>query len=92
VPDKQLCLSNPELRAELIESVLRDIAHAKAKGWGKMHVTPDVLDLPVSMGTGINMPVGLVDRITNNFRLMKYAGVDLVFADHVTILVTCPHK
>ena len=34
VSNKQLCLSNPQLRAELTKNILKDIAHAKGKGWG----------------------------------------------------------
>jgi len=201
VANKQLCLSNPQLRLELTKNILRDIAHAEGKGWGRMYVTvtaadtggrfchcpgcvaleakyrtnggpildyaiglcgvlrkrhpgvlvkiaayrrsqtqdppvlPDGEMLPENLivsfapiedcffadwwnhrdpmiqdtyndllgwgrishnlmcwiypspsGTGVNMPVALIDRITNNFRLMHYAGVDFVFADHVTIL------
>ncbi len=201
VPDRQLCLSNPDLRAELTRNVFKDIAHAEGKGWRRMYVTltaadtggrfcccpgcaaleeeyhtqggplidyvievcgllkekrpgvmvkmaayrrsqtqnPPVLpgdgmlpenltvsfapiedqyfadwrnhrvpliqdtvnDLfewgriahsfmcwiyPSPYGTGIDMPVGMVERVTNNLRVMKDAGADSVFADHITIL------
>jgi hypothetical protein len=44
VPNKQLCLSNPELRKELTRNILRDIDHARAKGWGPLYVTVEAAD------------------------------------------------
>jgi len=46
VPNKQLCLSNPALRKELTKNVLKDIDHARGKGWGKMYVTISAADTP----------------------------------------------
>lgn len=44
VSNGQLCLSNPRLRAEFTKNVLKDIDHARAKGWDKMYVTMHAAD------------------------------------------------
>lgn len=45
IPNKQLCLSNDALRAELYRNVLRDIDHARDRGWQvPMYITLTAAD------------------------------------------------
>ncbi len=53
--------------------------------WGKITDHLWAWIYPSPYGTGIEMPVALIDRITNNFRMMKKAGVEFIFTDHPTL-------
>lgn len=50
--------------------------------WGKIAENLWAWLYPNPWGSGINMPVGNVERVVNNMRLMADAGVSGVFTDH----------
>lgn len=52
------------------------------KNWGKICKNLQVWIYPNPWGTGETMPVGNVERLINEVRLMKKAGASGVFADH----------
>ena len=65
----------------LIQDTVSDLMR-----WGRLAHSLMCWIYPSPYGTGIDMPVGMVGRITSNLRVMKHAGVDSIFADHITIL------
>ncbi|MFA7159085.1 MAG: DUF4838 domain-containing protein [Kiritimatiellia bacterium] len=50
--------------------------------WGKITTHLSAWLYPNPWGSGIVMPVGNVERLINNMRLMHKAGVEAVFTDH----------
>jgi len=60
-----------------IQETYRDL-----RGWGRITRHLWAWIYPNPWGTGIYMPIGNIERIVNNLRLMAYAGVEGLFADH----------
>ncbi|MEA3402439.1 MAG: DUF4838 domain-containing protein, partial [Armatimonadota bacterium] len=60
-----------------IQETYRDL-----RGWSDIAPHLWAWMYPNPWGTGAVMPVGNIERIINNMRLMHYAGVEGVFTDH----------
>jgi len=56
--------------------------YSDLKAWGKITTHLSAWLYPNPWGSGITMPVGNVERLINNMRLMHKAGVEAVFTDH----------
>ena len=56
--------------------------YADLQAWGKITTHLSAWLYPNPWGSGIVMPVGNVERLINNMRLMHKAGVEAVFTDH----------
>ncbi len=58
--------------------------YAHLQAWGRIAAPGNLWAwlYPNPWGTGISMPVGNVERLATNLRLMHEAGVDGVFTDH----------
>lgn len=64
-------------RDEEVQATYQDLLD-----WGRITDHLWAWIYPNPWGTGIFVPVGNVERLVNNVRLMKAAGVERVFADH----------